>query len=358
MMSSTTPGSDPEAPRDAEGADRDPDDLDRHADVHAEGSSTGEPARVPDAAASDRNEPAAPDAEPEPVAEPDRQPVAEPETAAERETVAESASEPESARADETARLDAALGRASTLPAADQGDLPEPVAADSVRRETYVPASTAAATGAAGAATLAPDAERGELYVAPQPGVQTIYVQAPTPPRMRGNRGFGIIVALVGTVLFALLYAGVSYLLFLSQRDPGEAADALTQFLMSFAFWAPVVMFFVGFALLAVVVNRGAWWYYAVFGLLVAVLVYLAYLGGALATVQAWTRPVEEVQGFIGDRWFDPLAIVAFIIAREIPVWLGGWIASRGRAVGERNRLAREAYDRELAAGPQPQYTN
>jgi len=194
--------------------------------------------------------------------------------------------------------------------------------------------------------------------VAPQPGVQTIYVQAPTPPRMRGNRGLGVLVALVGTVLFGLLYAGVSYLLFLSQRDAGEAADALTQFLMSFAFWAPVVMFFVGFALLAVIVNRGAWWYYAVFGLLVAVLVYLAYLGGALATVQAWTRPVEEVQGFIGDRWFDPLAIVAFIIAREIPVWLGGWIASRGRAVGERNRLAREAYDRELAAGPQPQYTN
>jgi hypothetical protein len=219
MMSSTTPGSDPEAPRDAEGADRDPDDLDRHDDVHAEGSSAGEPARVPDAAASEVEEP---------VAEPDRRPVAEPETTAERETVAESASEPEPARVDETARLDAALGRASTLPAADQGDLPEPVPADSVRRETYMPASTAPATGAAGAATLAPDAERDELYVAPQPGVQTIYVQAPTPPRMRGNRGLGVLVALVGTVLFGLLYAGVSYLLFLSQRDAGEAADALT----------------------------------------------------------------------------------------------------------------------------------
>jgi hypothetical protein len=117
-------------------------------------------------------------------------------------------------------------------------------------------------------------------------------------------------------------------------------------------------VFFIGFMLLAVIVNRGPWWYYAVFGLLVAVLVYLAYLGGALATVQAWTRSVDEVQGFIGDRWFDPLAVVAFVIAREIPIWLGGWIASRGRGVAERNRLAREAYDRELAAGPQPQYMN
>ena len=32
---------------------------------------------------------------------------------------------------------------------------------------------------------------------------QTIYVQAPTPPKARGNRGFGVLVALIGTVAFA-----------------------------------------------------------------------------------------------------------------------------------------------------------
>jgi len=71
--------------------------------------------------------------------------------------------------------------------------------------------------------------------------------------------------------------------------------------------------------------------------------------------VQAWTLTLEQANDFIAERWLDPYAIVAAVIAREIPIWLGGWIAARGRAVTERNRLAIEAYDRELAAGPQVQ---
>jgi hypothetical protein len=342
MMSSTTPGSDAERPHDADGADRDPDDLDRHTDADADARAHGV-AAPPDVEASDssaRAETSTADEPASPV-----EPAAEPVAAA------------EPARPDDTARLDAAVERASTLPAASEAeardaDVPEPVAADSVRRDTYVPSSTATTGAAAGAATLAPESE--PFYVAPQPAPQTIYVQAPTPPKMRGNRGFAVLVALVGTVLFALLYAGVSYLLFLSQRDATGAADALTSFLVSGAYWVPVVVFFIGFTLLAIIINRGAWWYYAVFGLLVAVLVYLSYLGGALLTVQAWNLSGDEVQGFVGERWFDPLAIAAFIVAREIPIWLGGWIAAHGRTVAERNRVAREAYDRELAAGPQP----
>ena len=122
-------------------------------------------------------------------------------------------------------------------------------------------------------------------------------------------------------------------------------------------FWVPIVAFFVGFMLLAVIVNRGPWWTYAVFGLLVAALVYFSYIGGALITVQAWTLTLDEASAFVSQRWLDPFAIVAAAIAREIPIWLGGWIAARGRGVTERNRLALEEYDRELAAGPQPQRT-
>jgi hypothetical protein len=231
-------------------------------------------------------------------------------------------------------------------------DLPAPVAADSVRRETYVPSATAAAGGAAGAATLAPE----PVAAAPQPGAQTVYVQAPTPPKSKGNRGFGVLVALIGTVVFALLYAGISYLLITMYGvGSADAGSSATQFLISPVFWAPVVAFFAGFALLAAIVNRGPWWCYAVFGLLIAVLVYFSYVGGALLSVQAWTLTLDEAQTFISQRWLDPLAITAFIIAREIPIWLGGWIAARGRTVTERNRLALEQYNRELAAGPQPQ---
>lgn len=272
--------------------------------------------------------------------------------------------EPEASRASETSALDAAVLRANAGAdrSADDEDrngiddadaTPQPVAAGSVRRETYVPASTAAVATASGAATLAPEPV---AEPAPALGAQTVYVQAPEPPRAKGNRGFGVLVALIGSALFAALYGGIAYLLLLSQGDPAQVNTVfLERFLAKPVYWVPIVAFFAGFALLAAIVNRGRWWAYVVFGLLVGVLVYFSYLGGALLTVEAWTLTFDEAQSFIAQRWLDPFAIVAALIAREIPIWLGGWIAARGRTVTERNRVALEAYDRELAAGPQPQ---
>ena len=322
-MSSTTPGSDPERP------DGTP------VDDGAVSEST------PDETTGASEASATPPAADEP---------AEPETPA-----AEDA--PDAA----TARLDAAVERANAEAAASEADdiddavaAPEPVPADSVRRETYVPSATVATSTAAGAATLAD--EPAPLYVEPQPPQQAIYVQAPTPPRRKGNRGFGVLVALIGTALFALLYAGVAYVLLMvfgAGRADGTAV--FTEFLTRGVFWVPIAAFFIGFALLAAIVNRGPYWTYAVFSLLVAVLVYFSYVGGALLTVEAWTLTTDEAADFIAQRWLDPFAIAAAVIALEIPIWLGGWIAARGRTVTERNRLAVEAYDRELAAGPQVQ---
>ena len=332
-MSSTTPGSDPEHPNDADGHEPPATEPEGSPYDEPTSPSAAEPETAPDVAASSR--PDAPD-EPSAPIEPADEPVESP---------------------DATARLDAAVERANAAPAASDTDetgepTAEPVSADSVRRETYIPSATVAGETAAGAATLAPEPE---AYVAPQPAPQTIYVQAPTPPKARGNRGFGVLVALIGTVVFALLYAGVAYLLLLGQGDAAEATTVFTQFLARTVFWVPAVAFLIGFAILAAIVNRGAWWPYAVFGLLVGAFVYFAYIGGALLTVEAWSLSADEAAEFVGQRWLDPFAIAAFIIAREIPIWFGGWIAARGRTVTEHNRLAREAYDRELAAGPQPQ---
>lgn len=314
--------------------------------------------------------------EPEPVAEP--VPVAAPVAAAAPEPVIEPDVDADAAR---TARLDEAVQRANagavTSDAVGDADddalaalavtpseptpepayepLPEPVAAESVRRETYIPPSAAAAGAVAGAATLAPE----PLITPSTPAVppQTIYVQAPVAPKSKGNRAFGVLVAAIGAVAFALIYAGVTYLLLLGRGDQGAATDEFVKFLAGpywALFWVPTVALFVGFALLAAIVNRGPWWTYAVFGLLVGVLVYFSYIGASLLAVQAWTLTFDEAQKFIGERWLDPFAIVAGVVAREIPIWLGGWIAAHGRTVTERNRLALEAYDRELAAGPRP----
>ncbi|WP_448810970.1 hypothetical protein [Agromyces bauzanensis] len=338
-MSSTTPGSEPERPQDATG--------------HEPPGTEPDVAPLDESQPSDAGEPA-----PEPGAPVE---TSEPVVSAEPVEAAPAPPTPPEETPDATARLDAAVERANAVPVASDADdtgevagvVPEPVPAESVRRETYVPAATVVA-GAAGAATLAPEPEIAPAAPAPVP--QTVYVQAPTPPKPRANRAFGALVALIGTVIFALLYAGVAYLM-LTVYGAGRAdlVGVFTDFVISPVFWAPILAFFVGFALLAAIVNRGAWWNYAVFGLLVAVLVYFAYIGGALLTVRAWTLSLDDATEFLVQRWLDPFAIAAFIIAREIPIWLGGWIAARGRTVTERNRLAREAYDRELAAGPQPQ---
>ena len=41
--------------------------------------------------------------------------------------------------------------------------------------------------------------------------------------------------------------------------------------------------------------------------------------------------------------------IVSALLAREVSMWVGAGIAARGRRVKERNIVARETYDRELA---------
>jgi hypothetical protein len=343
-MSSTTPGSDPER------GDGTPVDDD----------AVSEPA--PDEATGTSEAYDAPLAAEEPVERVEHVERVEPvERVGPAEPVEPVAPADEDAPDAATARLDAAVERANADAVASEDNgideavaVPAPVPADAVRRETYVPSATVAGGGAAGAATLADEPE--PLYVEPQPPQQAIYVQAPTPPKRKGNRGFGVLVALVGTALFALLYAGVAYLLLLGQRDSGEANAVFTEFLTRPVFWVPIAAFFIGFALLAAIVNRGPYWAYAVFGLLVAVLVYFSYIGGALLTVEAWTLTSDQAADFIAQRWLDPFVIAAAVIAREVPVWLGGWIAARGRTVDERNRLAVEAYDRELAAGPQVRY--
>ncbi|MEI5585576.1 MULTISPECIES: hypothetical protein [unclassified Agromyces] len=374
-MSSTTPGSDPDR-RDLDGDGRPDAPGEPPADTADETLASDARARpdggvdaVPTAAAQAEVDPTAPDAE-----HVDR---LEPASAAPSETAGASPIEPDftgaSARDDDRSALDAAVERARTehppvavssdpadrtdTTAMQRDDLqaasPEPVRAQEVRRETGVPEMVGA--GAAGAGATAVSSSSGPAPAAPAPpSPQAIYVQAPAEPKPRGNRGFGVLVGLIATVVFALLYAGISYLVILSQNPLPDAGRVLGQFVAQPVFWIPVLFFFLAFALLALALNRAAWWTWAVFGLVVAVIVYFSYIGGSLLTVGAWRFTPQEAADFLGERWLDPYAIIAAVIARELPIWFGGWIAARGRTVGERNRQAREEYERQLAAGPQP----
>jgi hypothetical protein len=218
----------------------------------------------------------------------------------------------------------------------------------------YVPAPTGAPVAvpasAPGQTVAQPSAQQPTQQFAPTP----IYVTAPTPPKTQGNRAAGILIGLIATVVFAGIYALVAFAI--SAAGAASISDAtarFTDFLVLPVFYVPVIFFFLAFALLVAVLNRAGWWAYVLGGFLVGVVVYFAYIGGALLAVQAWTLTSTEAARFISTQWLNPGAIAAAVIAREVPIWFGAWIARRGRAVTAKNAAARSEYERQLAEGPQ-----
>lgn len=239
--------------------------------------------------------------------------------------------------------------------------LSEPVAAHAAERDYYAPTAavaTAPATGAATTTTTEHVAPQPRTEYAPSP-TQTmaptpIYVQAPTPPKNRGNRGAGILIALLATAVYAALFAVVvSIISGITSATLAEATETFSQFVVRPVFYVPVIVFFLAFALLIAIVNRAGWWAYVLGGFLVAVAVYFSYIGAALLTVQAWTLTAADAGRFVATQWLNPGAIAAAVIAREVPIWFGSWIARNGRKVAARNAEARAEYDRQIAEGPQ-----
>jgi hypothetical protein len=242
---------------------------------------------------------------------------------------------------------------------------PSAPAADTDTRDAYVPAATVGATAAAAQAAPHDTAETQRLeptpaYAPTNTVVQPpIYIQAPTAPRYKGNRGVGVLIALLATVIYAALYALVAFVLSgVGSGSLSDTASKFTDFVVLPIFYVPVIFFFIAFALLVIIVNRGGWWAYVLFGFLVAVAVYFSYIGGALLSVQAWNFTPDEAVRFVSQQWLNPGAIAAAVVAREVPIWAGAWIARHGRSVTARNAAAKAEYDRLLAEGPQGIRTN
>jgi len=249
----------------------------------------------------------------------------------------------------------------------------EPTAAELARDEaaaapkdytpTYVPPAPAAAFQPAPTAVqntaVQPIAQQPtEVQPTAQPTQQfaptPIYVTAPTPPKNAGNRAAGILIGLIATAVFAIVYAAVAFVISASGAvDVADATARFSDFMVLPVFYVPVIFFFLAFALLVAIVNRGGWWAYVLGGFAVAVVVYFSYIGGALLAVQAWNLTPTEATRFITTQWLNPGAIAAAVVAREVPIWFGGWIARRGRSVTAKNVAARQEYERQLAEGPQ-----
>ncbi len=256
---------------------------------------------VPVAAASAPAAPA-PTIEPEPVAASDADVAA---------AVARTHAEPGA-----TAAGDATVDTASPAQAA----APVIIAGEAAQQQAQQAAAQAAAAQAPAAATAAYASQPGEATWAPEPAaappiapqpVAPIFLQRPEPPKRKSNRGFGILIALVGTALFAVLWAaavvGVGALL-----APGsEFIPALIQFSTHSTAWAPVVAFFIGMVVLIQIVNRARWWAYILGGLFVAVFVYLVYIGAALVDNGFLQKNPGERQILLNQVWVAPFAVLA-----------------------------------------------
>lgn len=175
-------------------------------------------------------------------------------------------------------------------------------------------------------------------------GQQVVYVQAPIPPRVRGNRVVGVLLALLGTVVFALVYGGAAAIPISLGYGGAAFSPTISAFVQSATFWIPIMMFALGFIVVTVILNRAGWWAHVIGSLLVAVFVYFSTIG-LLMLVGSLTH--DKVSSLFGTWAINPLIIAAALVAREVSIWIGLAIAARGRRVRARNAETLAEWDRE-----------
>ncbi|ALX65609.1 ABC transporter [Microbacterium sp. XT11] len=243
-------------------------------------------------------------------------------------------------------RADAASDRADAAPvehhesAMTDAAYAPPAADAETRAETRIVPSEPAPVEAAAAPTLLQQ--------------QPIFVQAPEPPRERGNRGTAGLIGLLATLAFAVLYLGTILGLGAIAGDvTGEnIGDAALAPLTTWGFWVPVVVFFLGFWLLGAFINRGRWGLWVVFGIIVGVFAYGGYILGQLFEAPFWSLTTADGAELVNEQLLSPLAIAAFVFGRELTIWFGAWVARSGARKTELNAEAQREYERTLEAGP------
>lgn len=238
---------------------------------------------------------------------------------------------------------------------------PAPTASEPAAESAWAPSSepttdttpeqahTADASTDTPAAAAAPTADAtAEPAPATTPGPTVVYVDPPARPKKRGTRGVGIAVVLLATGIFTILYALATIILALALRPDG--LNGFVEYLASAPFLVPVAVFAGAHLLLVLIANRAGWWMHVLGGFLVAVLVWVAFLGAAIIAAGALGAPAGQQQALLLQQVVNPLGILAAVLAREIPIWVGGIVARRGRTQAAKNAEAQEAYERDLAA--------
>jgi hypothetical protein len=238
-------------------------------------------------------------------------------------------------------------------PAAPEASLEDAVLVETVAASSEEPVvatdDPAAVVTEASAASVAPaaaaePAEAGAPAWGAQQDHRVVYVEAPQPPRKKGNRGIGTLIALLSAILFAAVFALVTFIVIDTVNG-----RATFDFIGSPAFYVPVLFFAIGFVLLVLVLNRASWWVYVIGSLVLAVFVYLASISTILLSTGIISKTPDAAAAELHTALASPIIIVAALVAREVALWAGMAISARGRRVKARNAEARAAYDRDEA---------
>lgn len=179
----------------------------------------------------------------------------------------------------------------------------------------------------------------------PSPSPQVVYVQTPPPPRKKGNRGIGSVLA----ILSGLIYAAAFALLVVAIATMIGIGRFTLSLLAQPSFYVPVLFYIIGAVLLVVIVNRAGWAAYVLGSIFVGLLVYFGTVGVLLLGQGVILKTPEEAAALLSLGLTNPLVIAAALVAREVSMWTGALISRRGRRLRSHNAEAHAAWEREVA---------
>lgn len=202
-------------------------------------------------------------------------------------------------------------------------------------------------------------ARDGEIRISADHPMAALYMQSPMPPELKGNRGAGVLIALVATLGFAAVYAGALAAWLAPMYPPSVfLSEGFLPLVTSWGFFAAVLAFFVGLVLLILIVGRAGWWAYVLGGFFVAVFVWAAALAAFVSFGGPWGRipgidgldlSASGIRSAVNSLGFTFPLLAAAAVAREATVWFGAWIGFRGRRVKLRNAEALAEYESAMA---------
>jgi hypothetical protein len=195
------------------------------------------------------------------------------------------------------------------------------------------------------AVAAAAETTKVEPVVIDLPAPQVVYVQAPPPPKKKGNRGIGSVLAVLSGLVFAAAFALVVAAI--------ASLTGVGRFTLSFLaqpnFYVPVLFYVIGAVLLVVIVNRAGWAAYVLGSIFVGLLVYFGTVGVLLLGQGVILKTPAEAAALLAVGLSNPLVIAAGLVSREVSMWTGALISRRGRRLKARNIDAHEAWQREVA---------